>query len=72
MANILNVFNDLRQKCGTVQGNRPGRYALEEAEIDYGIYIEQQKQTNITTVQQRNQLMKINEGLAKYISRNTN
>ena len=45
---------------------------MEEAEIDYGIYIEQQKQTNITTVQQRNQLMKINEGLAKYISRNTN
>ena len=36
MANFLNVFNDLRQKCATVQGNRPGRYALEEAEIDYG------------------------------------
>ena len=43
---------------------------MEEAEIDYGNHIEQQKQTNIRTVQQRNLLMKINEGLAKYISRN--
>ena len=44
---------------------------MEEAEINYGNHIEQQKQTNIRTVQQRNQLIKINEGLAKYISRNT-
>ena len=36
MARMHNVFNDLRLNCATVQGNRPGRYALEEAEIDYG------------------------------------
>ena len=44
---------------------------MEQVDGDLRKFVEQQKQANITTLQQRNQLMKINEGLAKYIAHNT-
>ena len=36
MATLLNCFNDLRENCTKVEGNKAGAYGLEEAEIDYG------------------------------------
>ena len=36
MAKFLNVSTDLADNAATTKGNRAGRYALEEAEINYG------------------------------------
>jgi len=36
MAISFNVFYDLYDNCGPEKGNTPGRYLLEEAELDYG------------------------------------
>ena len=43
---------------------------LELNEVDAWNVVRNQRQTNATMLNQRNQLMKINEGLARYIAHN--